>query len=920
MKEFTKQKISFDVYMKKSFILFLLFNCINSFSQDVTIRGVIKDSALQMGIFNASVVLLNSKDSIILSDVRSTSVGTFSFSLVNKSQNLILFISYPGYLSLSKEIYIGGNKNIDLGTIFLTSKAVLLQEVVVKSSIRSIQLRGDTLQYSTSEIKLPPNATVEDLLKALPGLQVDPSGKITAQGKKVKKVLVGGEEFFSDDPVFVTRNLRSEMIAKVQVYDKKSDAALFTGIDDGIKDKVINLQLKEDKSNGIFGKVEAGLGRGVQYTPYNTQAMINSFKGKRKMSGYLASNNIGQAGLGSTEKNQIGVNNEVERYDGKGLPEFSMVGLHFDNKWNKDRHSFNGDYYYSISQAYGFDSSFTNTILPIGEIKRFANTDFQREGFSHKMNFTYKQQAGVGGTLTFSNAASIYEGKSSQQYSSSDLNSTQQFLNRINNRTSITNEGRRMQSSLLFQQKFKKTGRTMSLSVEHQLNSSNEQQTNLSTTKFFNGKPVSDSIRNLDLIKGKDQTLQSLTVGLSFSEKINKSLSFTLSANSIFDNVDDNNLSNRILNPNGGIDSLFSTIRNDSRKLYTGNLSFSFVKNKVRASFGGGAGTNRVFLKNQIQSKEVERNFEVLKPFGRFQYSFNDNTNLGISYRGNSISPGFQELSPYAFNNSQLVTFFDNLSINNAFSNKVSLTYESFRSLTKAFTGLVVNHTSIKNPIKLLSNINISGAYFLQYVNMTGFVDRELELTGFYSKPIQSLNIQATIDVSGKSGKNYSYINGALSKLSYHTASTGLLLSKNKSDKYDIQVGGTFYCDINSLNEGSKMTRNNFFSYKLKSAIDYYFTSTFQFHSDAEFFRQGRNTIFTNNFDRMIWNAWISKSFLKNNELTIKLTANDILNSNAGFSRFASSTMFSENRYLTIRRYFLLSAIWNFTKYKQIKQ
>ncbi len=920
MKEFTKQTKSLDVYMKKSLILFLLFNCINSFSQDVTIRGVIKDSALQLGIFNASVVLLNSKDSIIISDDRTTSNGVFGFSRVNQNKNYILFISYPGFLSLSKEINVEVNKSIDLGTIFLTSKSALLQEVVVKSSIRSIQLRGDTLQYATSEIKLPPNASVEDLLKVLPGLQVDPSGKITAQGKKVKKILIGGEEFFSDDPVFVTRNLRSEMIAKVQVYDKKSDAALFTGIDDGIKDKVINLQLKEDKSNGIFGKVEAGVGLGDQYTPYNTQAMLNSFKGKRKMSGYLASNNIGQSGLGLTEKNQMGVNNELERYDGKGLPEFSIVGLHFDNKWNKDRYSFNGDYYYSISQVYGFDSSFTNTILPIGEIKRFANTDFQREGFIHKMNFTYKQQAGVGGTLTFSNAASIYQGKSSQQYSSSDLNSSQQFLNRIYNQTSLTNEGRRIQSSLLFQQKFKKPGRTMSLSVEHQLNSSDEQQMNLSTTEFFNGKPFLDSVRSLDLIKGKDQVIQNMSVGLSFSEKINKSLSFTLSANSIFDNIDDNNLSNRILNPNGGIDSLFSTIRNDSRKIYTGNLTFSFVKNKVRASLGGGAGTNSVFLKNQIQSKEFERNFEVLKPFGRFQYSFNDNTSLGISYRGNSISPGFQELSPYAFNNSQLVTFFDNLAINNAFSNKVSITYESFRSLTKAFTGLIVNHTSIKNPIKLLSNINTSGAYFLKYVNMTGFIDRELELTGFYSKPIPSLKIQATVDVSAKTGTNFSYINGSLNKLSYNIASAGLLLSKNKSDNYNIQFGGILYYDVNDLNESSKITRNNFISYKLRSALDYYFTSTFQLHSDAEFFRQGMNNIFTNNFDRIVWNAWISKSFLKNNLLTVKLTANDILNSNAGFSRVATSTMFSENRFLAIRRYFMLSAVWNFTKYKQVKQ
>lgn len=905
--------------MKKYLLLFLLSNCITAFSQDMTIRGVIKDSALKMNINNASVVLLNAKDSIILSDLRASSNGAFIFSGLNDNQNYILFISHPGYLSVSKVINVGQDKILDLGSIFLTSKEVLLKEVVVKSSIRSIQLRGDTLQYNTAEIILPPNASVEDLLKILPGLQVDPNGKISAQGKKVKRVLVDGEEFFSDDPVFVTRNLRSEMVAKVQVYDKKSDAAIFTGIDDGIKDKVINLQLKQDKSNGVFGKVEAGIGLGNQLTPYSAQAMLNSFKGKRKTSGYTASNNIGQSGLGTTEKNQLGVKNDIERYDGKGLPQFSMIGLHFDNKWNKDRNSFNGDYYYTISHVSGFDSTFMNTILPSGTIKRFSNTDFKKEGFSHKMNFAYKQEVGTRGTITLSNIASYNKGASSQQSTSSDLNSNEQFLNRTNNQTSVNGEGRRILTAFLFQQKFKQPGRTISFSIEQESTSSNEQQTNLTATEFFNGKPLLDSIRNLDLFKGKDQTLQNLKIGLSFSSKINNAFSFILSANSVYDAVNDHNLSNRIVNPTGVIDSLFSTIRNDSRKIFLGNLSFNFVKNNVSASLGSGAGTNRLFINNLIQRKEFERRFSVWKPFGRIQYSINDNTNLGISYRGATVAPDFQELSPHEFNNTQLVTFSDNFSINNAFTNKITLTYESFKSLTKAFTGLIMSHASTKNPIKLLSNINASGAYFLQYVNMSGYADQELELTGFYSKPIPSLKVQATIDLSGKSGNSFTFINGSLNKLSYNIASTGILLSKNKSGKYAIQFGGTIYYDINSLNEGLKIIRNNFVSYKLKSAIDLYLSTSFQMHSDAEFFRQGKNNIFTDNFDRMVWNAWISKSFLKDNLLTVKLTANDILNSNAGFSRVATSAMFSENRFLAIRRYFMLSAIWNFTKYKQVK-
>ncbi|MFW2478419.1 MAG: TonB-dependent receptor [Sediminibacterium sp.] len=900
-------------------ILFLSFGFV-SLSQGIQIKGLVFDSVNNRFISNASVVLLNKNDSIILNDARTLSNGSFTFSNLRMNQSFLLFVSYPGYVSLTKEIPINNALNavIDLGKVYVTSQVVLLQEVVVKSNIRSIQLRGDTLQYATSAIKLPPNASVEDLLKVLPGLQVDPSGKITAQGKKVKKVLVDGEEFFSDDPVFVTRNLRSEMIANVQVYDKKSDAAVFTGIDDGVKDKVINLQLKQDKSIGVFGKVEAGIGRGVQYSPYNGQVMLNAFKKKRKLSTYFSSNNVGQFGLGSTDKNQLGLGNEMEQYDGKGLPEFSTTGVHYDNKWGKDLYSFNGDYYYSISNVSGFDSNYTNTFLPTGTIRRFSNMDFQKNGFSHRANATYKQQVGKSANFTVSTIATYSKGASDQQYTASDVDDSQLFLNRTNAQISLSSDARRVKTSFSYQQKFKKAGRTFSASLEHLFSSDDEQQTNLSRTEFFNGKPLSDSIRNLNLLRSRDQLYQSTAIGLSFSEKVNKSLSVIFSVNVTFDGHDDHNLSKSFLNPLGNYDSSFSTERDDSRRVFTGNLSVNFNKGNIRTSFGGAAGSNRMTIQDIIQSRKLSKNFEVWRPFGKVQFAIGENSSLGLSYRGNSISPGFQELSPYAFNNSQLVTFSENLFIRNAFSNKVSFNYESFRSLSKAFTAIVLNFSSIRNPIKMQSVINVSGAYSLQYLNVSGLSDREIEMTGFYSRPIKLLKLQLTFDISGKTGENYSYINTALNRIRYNTSSIGVLLSKSKSGKYEAQVGGTLLYDFNRLTDGIKNTRNNFLSYKLRTSVDYYIADKVQIHTDSEFFRQGKNIIFANNFDRLIWNVWISKSFLSSNQLSIKVSANDLLNSNAGFARTASSTFFTENRYLNIQRYFMLTAAWNFTKYKQI--
>lgn len=896
--------------------------CHYIFAQDVRVAGTIIDSSLKRGLKDVSVVLLNKKDSIIIADVRSDLNGKFIFPNVIDPVNTFFFVSLPGYVSVTKDLFTNDSIDaiLDIGNIYLTSQAVLLTEVIVKANVKSIQVRGDTLQYATSQIKLPPNATVEDLLKILPGLQVDPNGKITAQGKRVKKVLVDGEEFFSDDPLFVTRNLRSDMIANVQVYDKKSDAAIFTGIDDGVKDRVINLKLKQDKSNGVFGKLEAGAGSADQIRPYSVQGLVNAFKGKQKLSGYFTSNNIGQFGLGSTEKNQLGVTNEMEQYDGKGLPQYSAGGIHFDNKWNEDRSSINADYHYSISNIAGLDSSFTKTILPSGSIFRLSNNNFQREGFTHKANLTFKQQVGKLTNFSMTTVAALTKGSSGQQYSASDLDGNQQFLNRTINLLSVNQEGRRMKSAFLLQQKFKKQGRTISFSLDHSFDDANELQTQLSNTEYFNGKPIIDSIRNLNLFRSSDHVFQNLALGVSFSEKLNKAMAVVLSMNLVQEDVDDQYLSRGFNNPTVPIDPLFSTSRDDAKKVFTGNVSFSYNKGKVRTSVGGAMGTNRVFINDLLSGTMFRKNFEVWKPFGRLQYTINDNSGLGFSYRGNTIGPVYQELLPYAFNNGQLIRYFNNLQIRNSFSNKFTVNYESFRSLSKAFTAIVANYTSHHNPIKMTPTIDGSGAYQVRYDNIQGFSDREIEITGFYSRPIEALHMQFTLDVSGKGGNNYNYINTALNQLRYVTSSIGVLLSKSKSGKYDTQLGGTLYYDVNHLTEGAIKTTNNFVSYKLKYALDYYFTEKVQFHSDAEFLRQGKNTIFVNNFDRLVWNVWLSKSFFSNHQLSLKLSVNDLLNANAGFLRSASPTFFSENRYLTIQRYFMLTAAWNFTKYKMVKE
>ena len=264
-------------------------------------------------------------------------------------------------------------------------KSKLLQEVVVHGNMAAIRMKGDTLEFKADSFHVQQGATVEELLKRLPGIQVDKNGKITAQGEPVKKMLVDGEEFFGDDPTLVTQNLRADMVDKVQVFDKKSDQAAFTGIDDGEKNKTINLQLKDNKKNGYFGKVEAGMGTNGFY---NNQFMFNLFKKKLKFSGYGILSNIGTIGLNWRDNNSYGQSfasnadydetmgyfisndsrDELEswngQYGGQGLPIVKTGGLHYNDKWNQDKQSINLNYKILDLDLSGKNESRSQYLLP----------------------------------------------------------------------------------------------------------------------------------------------------------------------------------------------------------------------------------------------------------------------------------------------------------------------------------------------------------------------------------------------------------------------------------------------------------------------------------------------------------------------------------------------------------------------------
>ncbi|MFZ4478158.1 MAG: carboxypeptidase regulatory-like domain-containing protein, partial [Saprospiraceae bacterium] len=276
-------------------VLGFLFVSVSLFAQQpsrVSIKGMVADTSGEATVF-ATVMLLNPKDSTLVNFTRSGEKGDFSFKNV-KNTPYLLKVSYIGHLPLQQYLPASATETNEVGTLMIKPITSELLEVVVRAAKATLSIRGDTIEYDASSFKVPPGSSVEDLLRRLPGIDVDADGNIKAQGRDVKRVTVDGKTFFGDDPKAATKNLGAETISKIQVYNESSEQAKLTGVDDGKKEKTMNLELKDEFKKGAFGKITAAVGTEERWAG---RGSFNRFNTKEQLSFIGFGNNINQTGV-----------------------------------------------------------------------------------------------------------------------------------------------------------------------------------------------------------------------------------------------------------------------------------------------------------------------------------------------------------------------------------------------------------------------------------------------------------------------------------------------------------------------------------------------------------------------------------------------------------------------------------------------
>ncbi|MBB6498308.1 outer membrane beta-barrel family protein [Pedobacter cryoconitis] len=920
--------------MKLFILLFFCLFSITALAQDPwSVKGSVTDHTSGASLHHTTISVLRAKDSTLVKFSRAGENGNFSIPHLPKGK-LFLLVTYPGYADYVEPFSLDSSKtSVDFGKIKLTLKATLLADVIIKGKATAIKIKGDTTEFNASSYQIQPNSKVEDLLKQLPGIQVDKDGKITAQGQKVNKVLVDGEEFFGDDPTLVTKNLRGDMVDKVQLYDKKSDQAAFTGIDDGQKEKTINIKLKEDKKNGYFGKLDGGVATNKFY---QGQGMFNAFKAKQKFSAYGTIANTGKLGLGWEDSNKYGsgadnvqfqdggvsfsfgggdaLDSYNGQYNGQGIPLARAGGLHYDSKWNNDKESINANYKIGSLNVDGTKNILSQNNLPTGIINSNSDEQFNNYMFRQKLDATYQVKLdttsnlklSVDGTAKNSEAHSTYSGNSS---------SNGLLLNKSLRTVSNNEHDKLFNAKAFWTKKLKKTGRTLSLSLSESIKQSETKGFLNSENDFFNSKGVKDSSQIVDQYKINTIKSSIFTGSLAYTEPLSKTLSLILNYGLGFNNSSANRKSfNKA--PDGNY-TILDTVYSNNYKLNQfsnlGGAILNFKKDKTTINFGTKVSLINFDQKDVINNTSYKRNFVNWNPQASIRYKFSQQRSLNLSYNGNTTQPSIDQVQPVRNNTDPLNIRLGNPDLKTSFTNTVNLNYYSYKVLSgqNIYIGGSYNFTS--NPIVNSVNTDATGKSVYQSTNLSDKQTSNYYLYAGFEKKLKFMDLSPGINFNTNGNTYYSYINGSLNQTNSNSYYAELSLSKYKEKKFEgrISFGPSYTTNQSSL---QKSTNDNGWGLTGNSNFTVYLPGKFEFGSDASYQYRAKTQSFATDFHLLLLNARISKKFLKSESLKFSIAANDLLNQNVGFDRNANGTMITQTSYTTIKRYFMASLSWDFNK------
>jgi hypothetical protein len=893
-----------------------------------SIQGIIADTADKKKLHYSIVALINLTDSTLYQSVRTNQDGYFKITDIPPGR-YTLMVSYPRMADYLQQITISETTNIDLQTIPMITRAELLQEVIVQAGF-PIRMRGDTLEYTADSFAVNKGANVEEMLKRLPGIEVDKDGKIFAQGQEVKKILVDGDEFFSDDPAIASKYLAADAVDKVQVYDDKSERAKFTGIDDGTRTKTINLKLKKNRKNGYFGKLSAG-SDGREY--YNHEGMAALFDGTRKLSVFGLSSKTGRQGPSYREMSKYvtedyeliddGIGGTVfyskreyepENYRGNGLPSILSGGAHYSDKWNFDKLKLMSNYRINQTNATGWQNSNNLNVLPDGSSFNSKSSKQEKTySFAQKANGSFTIKVDSFTTVKLSVNGNI--GTSSEQ-SSTVAGSTNEKgfqVNTSEQKNDNDYDSKNFGSNISVQRKFRKEGRTLSLMVQQEHNNRTGNNYNFSANNYFD--PASGIFKKADTLNQLQKSTNSFE---SYAARINYLEKLTTKWSLGFEYGWKNNVSGNVFNTLNNVNDKFTeridTLSNDysfSATTHITGATLLYNLKKLGFSFGGNAYFTGFKQTNNDLHEQSARRFTNYAPKFNFNWRPKQGTSVSFYYKGETSQPSVEQLQPLRKSSNRLYVQLGNPDLQQGFRHTGNLSYYSWNAPKGTGFNIGVNVRYTSNDVASKTYTDAQNRSVSQFINLNGIPNIYGYL--YYNWQNKKYHLKHTVDFSTSKSGDYTIQNDEkLKNIRLNMSFTYYLnheWTKVMSTGYKGNISNNWgWSDIPNRPD----TRYFNHSHAVNATV--YFPWHIEATSDCNFNFQPKNASFNSSNNTIQWNAFVQKKFLKENQAVVRLSVNDILNNNNGYNRYITgSNVYEMNRFV-IKRYWLLSATWNFSK------
>ena len=918
-------------------------------AQKITISGLIKDKETGMPVSKSSVRLFT-RESNLISGKTTGEKGDFEFTIPSMGEYKLEATAVSYKMNVTMLDVNAAKTNV---SILIEREIQDLSGVVVKATGPAVTQKGDTAQFNAAQYKVNPDATTEDLIKKMPGMNVDRSGNVTAQGEQVRKVTVDGKDFFGDDATAALKNIPANAVDKIQLYDRMSDQAMLTGVDDGNTTKAINIITKAGLNNSQFGRISAGIG---DQGKYSAGGNVSFFKDSRRISIVGNFNNINQQNFGSQDL--LGVQGNAGRTrDGNppgnvvgsfrppnsgpaesftvdqsgGISTTNAIGLNFGDMWGKTT---------TVTASYFFNNSENDNRSGASTRIFEQEQNILRNSVSNSINNNHRFNARIEFKKDTNNPIFIIPSISFQNgmnNSGSKLNSFKNASDSIYNSNAGTGsdrEGYTIKNTIQYRHSFLKKSRVFSMSLNTSLNKNDGHSNIDGTYRFYDdtGLPVfPDSIQKQNSVNNTSG--YNIGASISFNEPLGKSAKSQLQLEynpSYQKNKTDQQTYSFINTTNSKYDSALSNTFENSIHTQNVGLSYRFNKNKDEQM-----GVTLAYQQTELSSDRVvpspsniRQQFSNWLPFAFWRKKINAKSQFRMFMRFATTYPSVNQLQDVLNLTNPLNVTTGNASLRQSLNLFTGgrFSYTDAKTNRSMFTGVflqrssdyIANGTWIATTDSALQQgvVLRKGSQLSKPVNVNGYHAFRSYFT--FSQPIKKLKTTVNLNTSFLYSRLPGIINNNPSVTNTQLYNLGLSFVSNVSEYVDYNLSYT--ANINKARTIGIITRdNNYVNHAIGVNFNLLSKSGWFYSNELS---QQIFTGLTAGLDRTftLWTASVGKKFFKNKAGEIRFTVFDILKQNQSLNRTVTNTYLEDVRTDVLSQYFMLTFSYNLKNFGTLKK